>query len=111
MARFVFEPRTRTDPQSIGLIFGNPDNDGRVLIPNRIVDGGVWRPYAYCRTRVGLETALSRLRCEGIYLDPSLIAHLPDYFPEAEYRRTDAANEDEPNQAVERQIAAIECER
>jgi hypothetical protein len=41
----------------------------------------VWRPVAYCRTKAGLETALSRLRCEGIHLDPSLIAHLPDYFP------------------------------
>jgi len=45
-------------------------------------DTEAWRPYAYCRTRVGLETALSRLRCEGIHLDPTLIAHLPDYFSE-----------------------------
>jgi hypothetical protein len=42
---------------------------------------GRWLPYAYCRTRIGLTTALSRLRCEGIHLDPMRIAHLPDYFP------------------------------
>ena len=42
--------------------------------------GGEWRPYAYCRTKIGLETALSRLKCEGASLDRSLIAHLPDYF-------------------------------
>ena len=30
-----------------------------------------WLPYAYCRTRAGLETTLSRLRSEGIVLDPA----------------------------------------
>jgi len=42
--------------------------------------GERWDAYAYCRTRIGLETALSRLKCEGASLDRSLIAHLPDYF-------------------------------
>jgi hypothetical protein len=28
-----------------------------------------WLPVAYCRPRAGLETALSRLRCQGIHLD------------------------------------------
>jgi hypothetical protein len=45
-------------------------------------DGEVWRAYAYCRTKAGLETALSRLRCEGIVLDPALLAGLLDFFPE-----------------------------
>jgi hypothetical protein len=41
----------------------------------------VWRPYAYCRTRTGLETALSRLRASsGVRLDPQLIAHLPEFY-------------------------------
>lgn len=45
--------------------------------------GGEWKAYAYCHTRAGLETALSRLRCdEGVFLDPALIADLPDFFPE-----------------------------
>jgi hypothetical protein len=45
--------------------------------------GDVWKPYAYCRTKAGLETALSRLRCdEGVHLDVSWLAHLPDFFPE-----------------------------
>jgi hypothetical protein len=38
-----------------------------------------WLPFAYCRTKTGLETALSRLRCEGIYLDAGLIAALPNH--------------------------------
>ena len=46
--------------------------------------GEDWKAFAYCRTRAGLETALSRLRTEGIVLDPGLIAHLPDFFPEPE---------------------------
>jgi hypothetical protein len=45
-------------------------------------DGEVWRAYAYCRTKAGLETALSRLRCKGIALDPTPLAGLPDFFPE-----------------------------
>ena len=48
--------------------------------------GETWLPYAYCRTKAGLETALSRLRCEGVYLDPKLIAHLPALYPEEAYR-------------------------
>jgi hypothetical protein len=45
--------------------------------------GEVWRPVAYCRTRIGLETALSRLRCEkSVHLDSSLIAHLPEFYPD-----------------------------
>jgi hypothetical protein len=45
---------------------------------------GDWQPWAYCpaRTRAGLETALSRLRCERIYLDAGLLAGFPAYFPE-----------------------------
>jgi hypothetical protein len=44
--------------------------------------GERWLPYAYCRSRAGLETALSRLKCEeGIRLDAALIAHLPDFYP------------------------------
>jgi hypothetical protein len=42
-----------------------------------------WRPLAYCRTRAGLETALSRLRCEGIHLDAGLLACLPYCFDDA----------------------------
>jgi hypothetical protein len=44
--------------------------------------GGGWRPYAYRRTRIVLETALSRSRCEGVHPDPGLIAHLPECFTE-----------------------------
>jgi hypothetical protein len=39
-----------------------------------------WLPYAYCRTKIGLETALSRLRSEGVQLDARLITHLPNFF-------------------------------
>jgi hypothetical protein len=35
-----------------------------------------WLPYAYCRTKAGLETALSRLKV----LDPAPLADLPDHF-------------------------------
>ena len=41
-----------------------------------------WLPVAYCRTRIGLETALSRLRSEGVHLDETLLANLPERFPE-----------------------------
>jgi hypothetical protein len=44
----------------------------------------VWHPYAYCRTKAGLETALSRLRCKGIALDPALLVALPDFFSETQ---------------------------
>ena len=44
----------------------------------------VWHPYAYCRTKAGLETALSRLRCKDIALDPALLAALPDFFLETQ---------------------------
>jgi hypothetical protein len=44
--------------------------------------GERWDVLHYCRTRVGLETALSRLRCEGIVLDPALLAAFPAFFPE-----------------------------
>jgi hypothetical protein len=44
--------------------------------------GGDWKAYAYCRTRAGLETALFRLRSEGIVLDPAPVADLPLLFPE-----------------------------
>ena len=37
---------------------------------------------AFCRTRIGLETALSRLRCDGVHLDVTLLAGLPERFPE-----------------------------
>ena len=44
--------------------------------------GGRWLVVAYCRTRIGLETALSRLRCDGVHLDVALLAGLPERFPE-----------------------------
>ena len=43
-----------------------------------------WDVLAYCRTRVGLETALSRLKSDGVALDASLLAGLPERFPELE---------------------------
>lgn len=44
---------------------------------------GEWKAFAYCRTRAGLETALSRLRADdNVHLDASLISHLPTFFPE-----------------------------
>jgi hypothetical protein len=43
-------------------------------------DGEHWLPYAYCRTKAGLETALSRLKADGVVLDVGLLAHLPDHF-------------------------------
>jgi hypothetical protein len=43
-------------------------------------DGERWLAWAYCRTRVGLETALPRLRAEGIVLDPARLAALPEFF-------------------------------
>lgn len=45
--------------------------------------GERWVPFAYCRTRAGLETALSRLRCDSsVFLDPAPLASFPDFFPE-----------------------------
>ena len=44
--------------------------------------GARWVPIAYCRTRIGLETALSRLRCDGVHLDASALASVPERFPE-----------------------------
>jgi len=46
-------------------------------------DGARWKPRAYCRTRVGLETAVSRLRAEGVILDPAPLADLPAVFPDS----------------------------
>ena len=52
--------------------------------PGLYAGGERWDAQAFCRTRAGLETALSRLKCgwkgTQITLDPALIAHLPDYF-------------------------------
>src|SRR5262249_27965957 len=45
-------------------------------------DRARWKPRAYCRTRVGLETAVSRLRAEGAILDPAPLADLPAVFPD-----------------------------
>jgi hypothetical protein len=45
------------------------------------VFAGAWRPWAYCTTRLGLETALSRLKTEGVALDPTPLASLPAQFP------------------------------
>jgi hypothetical protein len=42
--------------------------------------GARWRPWAHCRTRTGLETALSRLRADGVVLDPASLAALPDHY-------------------------------
>jgi hypothetical protein len=39
--------------------------------------GERWRPQAYCRTRLGIQTALSRA---GLRADPVLLAGLPEYF-------------------------------
>jgi hypothetical protein len=41
-----------------------------------------WVPWAYCRSKAGLETAVSRLRSEGIELDPTPISDFPSFFPE-----------------------------
>jgi hypothetical protein len=74
--------------------------DGRGIRLQPVTE--VWRPIAYCRTRVGLETALSRLRCEaGIHLDPSLIAHLPDFYSPPSRREAASAARPQSNRAVE----------
>ena len=45
--------------------------------------GERWLAIACCRTRIGLETALSRLRCDdGVHLDVALLVALPERFPE-----------------------------
>jgi hypothetical protein len=61
---------------------------------SRFKGGGErWDAFAYCHTRVGLETALSRLRCGGVHLDPKLIAHLPERFPEPAVSTSDAVTQ------------------
>ena len=44
--------------------------------------GGDWKAYAYCRSKAGLETALSRLKAEGVVFDPAPLAAFPLFFPE-----------------------------
>ena len=54
-------------------------------MPGTGARGALWRAWAYCRTREGLETALSRLRCgwrgTKVTLDPALLSELPERFP------------------------------
>jgi hypothetical protein len=68
--------------------------------PNQLRAGGErWDAQAYCRTRAGLETALSRLKAENVVLDASLLASLPDYFDGTPAKITKAARP--PHQSKE----------
>jgi hypothetical protein len=47
--------------------------------PEGVVEpvGERWRPQAYCRTKAGIQTALSRA---GLRASPAVLAGLPEYF-------------------------------
>jgi hypothetical protein len=69
---------------------------GAPRLPIKAV-GERWVPQAYCRSGVGLETALSRLRTEGTVLDPAPLAALPEKFEardevDAQRRRFSSSN-------------------
>jgi hypothetical protein len=63
--------------------------------------GESWGAWAYCRTRAGLETALSRLRSEGIVLNPTPLAILPSYYPEPTKPSPETASPATEEEAVE----------
>jgi hypothetical protein len=97
----LFQP---TEPFGAFFISGNPmtfcelrvrplDHLQWVLERRKVRGGGrwghlkqdtarseAWLPLAFCRTRAGLETALSRLRQDDIVFDAGLLAGLPDHF-------------------------------
>jgi hypothetical protein len=56
-------------------IRSQPRQDSLDSRPERV--GERWLPFAYCRSRLGLETALSRL---GVSVDKPKLAHLPEWF-------------------------------
>jgi hypothetical protein len=51
--------------------------------------GARWRAQGYCRTRVGVETVLSR---SGLRACPAVLAGLPDYFVAEARREADQSN-------------------
>jgi hypothetical protein len=68
----------------------------RDMVPRRGFKpaGERWRIIAYCRSRAGLETAVSRLKCEYVVFTADRhaeIAKLPEWFPETEPKHTEAA--------------------